>query len=116
MKYTTGHRVNVRTIRKLSDNEGMTLRNGKIIQYKTGWQVGIRGVECKTAEEVSKLLHSPMCRKGNVGVWFSSGIYYVDISKRIQTKSKALEMGEVLNQQSIYGWAPRKKGQLVWCK
>ena len=50
MKYVTGHRVNVRTIRKLSDNDGMTLRNGKIIQYKTGWQVGIHGVECKTAE------------------------------------------------------------------
>ena len=29
---------------------------------------------------------------------------------------KALEMGEMMNQQSIYGWAPRKKGQLVWCE
>ena len=116
MKYITGHRVNVRTIRKLSDNDGMTLRNGKIIQYKTGWQVGIHGVECKTAEEVSKLLHSPICRKGNVGIWLSNGIYYVDISKRVATKKKALEMGEMMNQQSIYGWAPRKKGQLVWCE
>ena len=45
MKYITGHRVNVRTIRTLSDNDGMTLRNGKIIQYKTGWQAGIHRVE-----------------------------------------------------------------------
>ena len=116
MKYATNRRINVRTVRNIKNNEGLTLRNGKIIQYKTGWQVGIYGVECKTAEEVSKLLHSPICRKGNVGVWLSNGIYYVDISKRVATKSKALEMGEMLNQQSIYGWAPRKKGQLVWCE
>lgn len=115
MKYTTGHRINVRTIRNIKENDGLTLRNGKIIQYKTGWQVGIYGVECKTAEEVSKLLHSPMCRKGNVGIWLSKGIYYVDISKRIPTKKQALAVGTTMNQQSIYGWAPRKKGQLVWC-
>ena len=116
MKYITNRKINVRTVRGIEENGGLTLRNGKIIQYKTGWQVGIHGVEFKTAEEVSKFLHSPMGRKGNIGIWKSNGIYYVDISKRIQTKKKALEMGEVLNQQSIYGWAPRKKGQLVWCK
>lgn len=115
MKYTTNRRINVRTIRNIKENDGLTLRNGKIIQYKTGWQVGIHGIECKTAEEVSKLLHSPMCRKGNVGIWLSNGIYYVDISKRIPTKKQALTVGKAMSQQSIYGWAPRKKGQLVWC-
>lgn len=115
MKYTTNRHINVRTIRNIKENDGLTLRNGKIIQYKTGWQVGIHGIECKTAEEVSALLHSPIGRKGSVGIWLSNGIYYVDISKRIQTKKQALEVGRVMNQQSIYGWAPRKKGQLVWC-
>lgn len=115
MKYTTNRRINVRTIRNIKENDGLTLRNGKIVQYKTGWQVGIHGVECKTAEEVSKLLHSPIARKGNVGIWLSNGIYYVDISKRIATKKQALAVGTTMNQQSIYGWAPRKKGQLVWC-
>ena len=37
MKYTTNRRINVRTIRKLTDNQGITLRNGKEVQYKTGW-------------------------------------------------------------------------------
>lgn len=116
MKYTTNHRINVRTIRKLADNEGLTLRNGKIVEYKTGWQVGIQGIECHTPEEVSELLHKGMGRKGNIGIWFSSGVYYVDISKRITTKQDALKVGKLMNQQSIYGWAPRKKGQLVWCE
>ena len=115
MKYTTNRRINVRTIKNLADNEGLTLRNGKIVEYKTGWQVGIQGVECKTPEAVSELLHNGIGRKGNIGIWFSNGIYYVDISKRITTKQNALTVGKLMNQQSIYSWRPRKGGQLVWC-
>ena len=116
MKYTTNRRINVRTIRKLTDNQGITLRNGKEVQYKTGWQVGIKGIEVQTAEEGSRLLHSDLGRKGNIGIWYSSGIYYIDVSKRITTKKDALTIGKLMNQQSIYGWAPRKAGQLVWCE
>ena len=116
MKYTTNRRINVRTIRNIKDNEGLTLRNGKIVEYKTGWQVGIQGVECRTPEEVTKVLHSDLGRKGNIGIWFSNGIYYIDVSKRITTKQDALKVGKLMNQQSIFGWRPRKKGQLVWCE
>lgn len=48
MKYTTNRRINVRTIRNIAEDQGLTLRNGKIVEYKTGWQVGITGIECKT--------------------------------------------------------------------
>ena len=41
MTYTTNRRINVRTIRNIAENGGLTLRNGKIVEYKTGWQVGI---------------------------------------------------------------------------
>jgi hypothetical protein len=116
MTYTTNRRINVRTIRNIKENEGLTLRNGKVVQYKTGWQVGITGITCKTPEEVSRILHSDLGRKGNIGIWLSEGVYYIDISKRITTKRNALAVGKVMNQQSIYGWAPRKAGQLVWCK
>lgn len=116
MTYTTNRRINVRTIRNIKENEGLTLRNGKVVQYKTGWQVGITGITCKTPEEVSRILHSNLGRKGNIGIWLSEGIYYIDISKRITTKRNALAVGKVMNQQSIYGWAPRKAGQLVWCE
>ena len=50
MTYTTNHRINVRTIRNIAENGGLTLRNGKIVEYKTGWQVGIKGIEVKPAE------------------------------------------------------------------
>ena len=116
MKYITNRRINVRTIRNIAENQGLTLRNGKIVEYKTGWQVGIMGIECKTPEEVSEVLHKGVGRRGNIGIWYSGGIYYIDVSKRITTKKDALTIGKLMNQQSIYGWAPRKKGQLVWCK
>lgn len=115
MKYTTNRRINVRTIRNIENEGGLTLRNGKIVEYKTGWQVGITGITCKTPEEVSALLHKGVGRKGNIGIWYSGGIYYIDISKRINTKQDALKVGKIMNQQSIYGWRPRKGGQLVWC-
>ena len=116
MKYTTNRRINVRTIRNIVEDGGLTLRNGKIVEYKTGWQVGITGITCKTPEEVSALLHSGLGRKGNIGIWLSDGIYYIDVSKRITTKKDALQVGKTMNQQSIFGWRSRKKGQLVWCK
>ena len=114
MMYTTKRRINVRTIRNLRDNEGLTLRNGKIVQYKTGWQVGLYGGECTTPEEVSAFLHCPLGRTGNIGIWYSNGIYYIDVSVRVATKAEAIALGQKMNQQSIYGWAPRNAGQLVW--
>ena len=116
MTYITNRRINIRTIRNIAENDGLTLRNGKIVRYKTGWQVGITGIECRTPEEVTAILHSPMGRKGNIGIWLSEGIYYVDISKRITTKKNALTVAGATNQLSIYGWRPRKRGQLVWCE
>lgn len=35
--------INVRSIRKLTNNDGLTLRAGRIIRYKTGWQVATEG-------------------------------------------------------------------------
>ena len=116
MKYITGRRINIRTIRNIAEDQGLTLRNGKIVEYKTGWQVGIMGIECKTPEEVTEVLHKGIGRQGNIGIWYSGGIYYIDVSKRITTKQDALKVGKIMNQQSIYGWRPRKAGQLVWCK
>lgn len=112
MKYTTNRRINVRTIRNIPEQGGLTLRNGKIVEYRTGWQVGIQGITCRTPEEVSRLLHSALGRQGNIGIWLSEGIYYIDISKRITSKQDALRLGQLMNQQSIYGW---RTGQLAWC-
>ena len=101
MKYATNRRINVRTIRNITENQGLTLRNGKIVEYKTGWQVGITGITCKTPEEVSDLLHHGIGRNGNIGIWYSGGIYYIDVSRRITTKQDALKVGKNMNKKNI---------------
>lgn len=47
--------INIRTIRKLANNDGLTLKAGKIISYKTGWQVADHGIEAHSPEELLKL-------------------------------------------------------------
>ena len=101
--------INIRTIRKLTNNDGLTLKNGKKIIYKTGYQVATAGVECYTPEEAIKAIRH---YEGNCGIWFSEGIYYIDKSHRVNTKREALEVGRAYNQISVLCW---KNMGLVYC-
>ena len=94
--------INIRSILKLTENDGMTLKNGNKITYKSGWQVATEGVECKTARDA---INAVKAYNGNCGVWYSEGIYYVDKSKRVNTKREAMEIGRACNQISILKWA-----------
>lgn len=94
--------INIRSILKLAENDGMTLKNGNKITYKSGWQVATEGVKCKTAREA---INAVKAYGGNCGVWYSEGIYYIDKSKRVNTKREAMEIGRACNQISILKWA-----------
>ena len=101
--------INIRTINKLANNDGLTLKAGKPITYKTGWQVATEGVEVRTAREA---LNAVKAYGGNCGVWLADGIYYVDKSRRVNTKAEALHIGREHRQISIFGWA---KKNLAYC-
>jgi hypothetical protein len=101
--------INIRSIRKLKENDGLTLKNGKSITYKTGWQVATEGIETPDAREA---INAVKAYNGNCGIWFSNGIYYIDKSKRVNTKREALEIGRACNQISILGW---KRMNLAYC-
>ena len=101
--------IDLTTIKALQENDGLTLKNGVSIQYKTGWQVSTEGVECKTPEEAFKAIKA---YKGTCGVWLSKGIYYIDKSKRIKTKREAMAIGKAYNQISILKWSDMS---LVYC-
>ena len=101
--------INIRTIKKLTNNDGITLKGGKIIEYKTGWQVAVYGVEVKTAREA---IEAVKAYGGNCGVWFADGIYYIDKSFRVDTKKEALKIGREHNQISIFGWTRKN---LAYC-
>ena len=93
--------INIRTIRKLNNNDGLTLKCGKKIIYKSGWQVADYGVECATAEEAIRQVR---LMGGNCGVWYSEGVYYIDHSYRVNTKREAMEIGRQYNQISVLCW------------
>lgn len=94
--------INVRTLKKLKNNEGLTLKNGKCITYKSGWQVATEGVETTDVNEAMQMIKS---YNGNCGVWFSNGIYYIDKSHRVNTKREALTIGKECNQISVLKWS-----------
>ncbi len=101
--------INIRTLKKLQNNDGLTLKKGKIITYKSGYQVATEGVELRSMEEAMKAIKN---YNGDCGVWFSEGIWYIDKSRRISTKTEALKIGRNCNQISILKWANMS---LIYC-
>lgn len=94
--------INIRSIKNLKNDDGLTLKNGKKIFYRSGWQVATEGIETTDAREAMQAIKN---YGGNCGVWFSNGIYYIDKSKRVDTKKEALAIGRACNQISILKWA-----------
>lgn len=102
--------INIRSIRNLKENDGMTLKGGKRIVYKTGFQVATEGIETR---DVREAINAVKTYSGNCGIWFSKGIYYIDKSHREATKKRALQVGRECNQISVLRW--RDMG-LVYCQ
>ena len=93
--------INVRTLKKLNNNDGLTLKGGKLITYKSGWQVATEGKETRDVAEAMKMVRE---YKGNCGVWYSEGVYYVDKSHRVSTKREAMTIGRAHKQISVLCW------------
>ena len=101
--------INIRSILNLKENDGLTLKAGKKITYKSGWQVATEGIETRSAREA---INAVKAYGGNCGVWFSEGIYYVDKSHRVNTKREAMEIGRAHNQISVLCW---RRMSLAYC-
>jgi hypothetical protein len=94
--------INIRTLRKLGNNDGLTLKNGNPIHYRSGWQVATEGVETTDINKVMALIKA---YNGNCGIWFFNGVYYIDKSHRVNTKKEAMQIGRACNQISVLKWS-----------
>lgn len=94
--------INIRTLKKLNNNDGLTLKNGKIINYKSGWQVATEGYETTDIKQAMAYIKQ---YNGNCGIWLENGIFYIDKSHRVNTKREAIEVGKAHRQISVFGWA-----------
>lgn len=101
--------INIRSILKLSNNDGLTLKKGKKITYKTGYQVATEGIATTNPREA---INAVKAYGGNCGIWLENGIYYIDLSRRVNTKREALEIGRACNQISVLKWADMS---LIYC-
>ena len=93
--------VTIKDLQELRNNDGLTLKAGEAVTYKTGWQVATEGIETRELEAAMQAIkdYGYTC-----GVWYSEGIYYIDKSKRVKTKREALKIGREHNQISILNW------------
>ena len=101
--------INIRTLRRLNNEDGLTLKRGKVITYKSGWQVATEGKETTDVKEAMQIIKE---YNGDCGVWYNEGIYYIDKSHRVATKREAMQIGRERNQMSVLCW--RTMG-LAWC-
>lgn len=101
--------INIRTLRKLQNNDGLTLKGGKPITYKSGWQVATEGIETRDMREAMNAIRA---YNGDCGVWLSGGVWYIDKSRRVNTKREAMEIGRACNQISVFKWANKS---LAYC-
>ena len=93
--------INIRTLKRLANNDGLTLKKGKKITYKSGWQVATEGQETADVREAMQMVKA---YNGDCGVWYSEGIYYIDKSHRVSTKREAMQIGRECNQISVLNW------------
>ena len=93
--------INIRTIKGLKENDGLTLKKGNRITYKSGWQVATEGVETTDPREA---INAVKAYNGDCGIWFAGGVYYIDRSHRVNTKHEAMKIGKACNQISILNW------------
>ena len=101
--------IAITRLTSLKNNDGLTLKNGEIITYKSGWQVATEGMQT-TSPKVAMVMIK--LYKGNCGIWLSDGIYYIDKSHRVNTKKEAMEIGRACNQISVLNW---KNMSLAYC-
>ena len=103
-------KITLATIKSIKRNGGATINKyGERVTMKTGYQVSKEDLLIIPVDELNKLILKELIKKlinrgEYLGVWIDNGNVYIDISCRIATKSKAMEMGRELNQLSVLRW------------
>ena len=104
-------KITLATIKSIKRNGGATFNKyGERVTMKTGYQVSKCDLLIIPVDEldmfiVKELLERLVRRGYYLGLWIDNGNVYIDISCRIPTKSKAMEMGRELNQLSVLRWS-----------
>lgn len=100
---------------------GATLdKNGDAVSFRDGFQVSKKDcykINAESLNEIKKAIKTVLKRIGHesglfCGVWVDSGLVYIDISERIKSRKKAVNVGKARHQISVYSW---RTGDCVYC-
>lgn len=100
---------------------GATLdKNGEAVNFRDGFQVSKKDcykINAESLNEIKKAVKTVLKRIGHesglfCGVWVDSGLVYIDISERIKSRKKAVNVGKARHQISVYSW---RTGDCVYC-
>lgn len=100
---------------------GATLdRNGETVNFRDGFQVSKKDcykINAENLNEIKKAIKTVLKRINHesglyCGVWVDSGLVYIDISERIKSRKKALNVGKARHQISVFDW---RAGNCVYC-
>ena len=100
---------------------GATLnKNGEAVNFRDGFQVSKKDcytINAESLNEIKKAVKTVLKRIGHesglfCGIWVDSGLVYIDISERIKSRKKAVNVGKARHQISVFDW---RAGDCVYC-
>ena len=97
--------INIRTIKKLADGDSLTLKNGKIKRYKSGYQVNTATVILDTPEKAIEWMKRLTRDYGkSCQIHFKNKEYYISLTEHAYTRRQAREIANEHFQGIIYDW------------
>jgi uncharacterized protein YecA (UPF0149 family) len=97
---------------QIASNGGATVKKGKMVSYKRGYQVAVNSVEKKFEALNEAMDYFKNQKLDSIGLWLDGGVWYMDTNtKRFTTKREALKIAKENKQLAIWDW---KKGVSIY--
>ena len=95
----------------ITNNGGATIKDGAIVEYTQGYQVGtLDGKEITSAVLGELLIIADILELDTLGLWYSdaSNLWYMDTSSvYIEDKAQAMQLGRDNKQLAIFEWSTK---------
>jgi hypothetical protein len=96
-------------IKGIMNNKGATIKDNRIVNYKSGYQIAVDSEEKIFYNLATLLYHAKKNGLKNLGIWCYGGLWYVDTNSiRVSRKSEALQLAKEHNQIAIWDWKKQK--------
>jgi hypothetical protein len=87
------------------ENSGATLSNYKPIKHPFGYQYSVtENTEENATADIYKAYEMIQALKGNCGIWYDGGLFYVEESYHTDSFNDAMRLACEHNQKTIYDW------------